>query len=114
MATWGDLVLAGSLDREVKNLCFAKFPTTPGTLMLFEAFCPDGGVGEKGQFHQLMFASAGHVNSQAGCQNGHGQMSRAGLCPWVSGEPGQSPTESSAPDSHKPPRGAADPEGALV
>ena len=79
----------------------------PGTLMLFEAFCPDGGVGEKGQFHQLMFASAAHVNSQAGRQNGHGRMSRAGLCPWVSGEPGQSPAESSAPDSHKPLRGVA-------
>lgn len=60
MAPWGDLVLAGCLDRKVKNLCFAKFPTTPGTLTLFEAFCPGGGAGEKGQFHQLMFVSAGH------------------------------------------------------
>ena len=59
-APWGDLVLAGCLDRKVKNLCFAKFPTTPGTLTLFEAFCPGGGAGEKGQFHQLMLVSTGH------------------------------------------------------
>lgn len=58
---WGDLVLPGSLDREVKNLGFAKSPTTPGTLTLFEAFCPGGVAGEKGQSHQLMSVSAGHV-----------------------------------------------------